>query len=433
MAEIRIRSCELTYRREPLRAPFGFKGRYLDELWQTVVKLQSDRYTAVAPCVESVLWSDANVFGDHEPAESSALMMRVTERALQMLQGETFVSPDTVIDAIFPELKRFADKICGRNVAETFVLNALVGVDIALWMLFAKENQITSFDGIIPDYAKECMRSRYTALAHIPLLSYAVSTDEIRHLTETGTAILKIKIGKAVPGVSGHEDDMRSMLEWDIARIREIHAIASAYETPLSKSGKIQYYLDANGRYDTVSRVEQLLDACDRMGALPQIALLEEPLAPENESFVGKLPVCVNADESAHSLADVRKRMELGYKAVALKPIAKTLSVSFRMAAAVADAGGQCLCADLTVNPFLAEWNKQFAARISPLAGMKTGCVEVNGNQNYTNWNIMTGLLPAGLEWHDESDGCFRLNEKDYENSGLLFENNGYSSYFERK
>ena len=76
----------------------------------------------------------------------------------------------------------------------------------------------------------------------------------------------------------------------------------------------------------------------------------------------------INADESAHGVDDVKRRLAQGYRAVALKPIAKTLSVSFRMAAAVHEAGAQCLCADLTVNPFLAQWNKQFAARIAPLS-----------------------------------------------------------------
>ena len=124
---------------------------------------------------------------------------------------------------------------------------------------------------------------------------------------------------------------MKAMLAWDIARLQQIHTIASRYETPHTKDGKILYYLDANGRYDSRSRLEALLEAADKMGALPRIALLEEPFAPENHTYVGDLPLCLNADESAHSLADVEARLQMGYKAVALKPIAKTLSVSFRM------------------------------------------------------------------------------------------------------
>ena len=430
MKRIRILSGALTHVREPLAAPFGFKGRYLEELWQTVVRLESGSFAATAPCVESVLWSDGAVFGEHSPADSSALMMSVTERALQLLKGVSFVTPEEVLAQMLPELKAYADRICGRSVALTFVLNALVGVDLALWILYGKENGLGTFDGLIPADVRGHMDRRYSSLARIPLLSYAVDEEEIGRICSSGTGILKIKIGKAVPGCADRESDMRAMTEWDTERVKRIHAVASRYSTDLTESGHILYYLDANGRYDSLSRVERLLDACDRAGALDRIVLLEEPFAPDAEIDVGGLPVCVNADESAHSLEDVRTRMQMGYGAVALKPIAKTLSVSFRMASAVLEAGGQCLCADLTVNPFLAEWNKQFAARIPPLKGMGTGCVEVNGDQNYTHWKEMAKLLPEGMEWRDAENGRFALPKDYYGQSGRLFERNGYDGLF---
>ena len=40
---------DLEFVRERLKSPFGFKGRYLDELWQTVALIATDRYTAAAP------------------------------------------------------------------------------------------------------------------------------------------------------------------------------------------------------------------------------------------------------------------------------------------------------------------------------------------------------------------------------------------------
>lgn len=432
MKTIRIRRTDLEFVREPLRAPFGFKGRSLTELWQTVAKLESESYTAVAPCVESVLWSDGQVFGENPPAVSSAMMMLVTNRALKLLEGESFTTPPEVIYGLLPELKRYAEQVCGHRVATTFVLNALVGVDCALWMLYAQENGITSFDGLIPASAREALSCRHDALAQIPLLSYAVPEEEIRSVLDSGISLLKIKIGKAVPGVSTPEEDMAEMLKWDISRLRQIHGIASQYETPHTKNGKVLYYLDANGRYDSLSRVEALLDAADKMGALDRIALLEEPFAPENHTFVGNLPVCVNADESAHSLEDVQERLSLGYKAVALKPIAKTVSVSFRMAEAIHAAGGQCLCADLTVNPLLAEWNKQFAARVPALAGMKVGCVEINGDQNYTDWKGLQGLLPDGLLPAPLQNGVFPLDGEFYAQGECLFRPNGYESYFRK-
>lgn len=430
MSKFKIKQCEMEFVREQLAAPFGFKGRYLNELWQVVVRIKSDNFTAVCPSVESVLWSDSLVFRENPPAASSAMMMLVTNRALKMLEGTEVGAPEAVIDELVPELEKYARAVCGRSVAQTFVLNALVGIDYALWTLYAKENGIKDFDGIIPGYAKSALSARHEKLAHIPLISYAVSAKELRNILKNGTALLKIKIGKAVETAQTHEEDMRSMLEWDKNRLTEIHTIASEYRTSLTQSGNVLYYLDANGRYDTKERLCDLLEHAEKIGALNRIALLEEPFEQENEIYVGDLPVVINADESAHSLADVQKRLALGYKAVALKPIAKTMSVSFKMAAAIHAAGGQCLCADLTVNPLLVEWNKQFAARTQALAGMLAGCLEVNGNQNYVNWEELKTLLPEGLSCPSEKGGVFTLGSDFYANSGLLFEPNGYSKYF---
>ena len=53
---------------------------------------------------------------------------------------------------------------------------------------------------------------------------------------------------------------------------------------------------------------------------LERIVVLEEPFAEENTCDVRGLPVMVAADESAHSPEDVKKRIALGYRAIALKP-----------------------------------------------------------------------------------------------------------------
>jgi len=59
-----------------------------------------------------------------------------------------------------------------------------------------------------------------------------------------------------------------------------------------------------------------------------------------------------------------RERIALGYGAIALKPIAKTLSMSLKIAALAHERNVPCFCADLTVNPTLLEWNKTLAARM---------------------------------------------------------------------
>ena len=424
---------DLEFVRERLKSPFGFKGRYLDELWQTVALIATDRHTAAAPATESVLWSDGAVFGENPPAAANALMMTVTARALRLLEGRELRRPDLMLDELLPALADYAEAVCGRRVAPTFLLNALVGVDIALWSLYARENGVDSFDGIVPPYARAAMTHRHARLSHIPLISYAVGERELRECLDSGTALLKIKIGKAVSGAPGSEEDMASMAAWDCARLEQIHAVAKDYRTSCTDDGRVLYYLDANGRYDCKDRLGLLLAHAERIGALDRIALLEEPFAPGDETDVSDLPVTINADESAHGVDDVKRRLAQGYRAVALKPIAKTLSVSFRMAAAVHEAGAQCLCADLTVNPFLAQWNKQFAARIAPLSKMNVGCLEVNGDQNYVTWDAQKALLPDGVRYDDEADGVFTLDERFYETSGRLFGENGYHAFFTKK
>ena len=67
---IRIQSCDTAFVREPLASPFGFKGGYLTELWQAVVKVTADGVTACCPGTQSVLWSDPKVFASFPPEKA---------------------------------------------------------------------------------------------------------------------------------------------------------------------------------------------------------------------------------------------------------------------------------------------------------------------------------------------------------------------------
>lgn len=427
---IKIQKCSLTHIREPLISPFGFKGGYLTELWQSVVKIQADGVTTISPCTQSVLWSDPKVFNLFPAENGDKIMLSVTEKACEMLDGMSFSSPDELIPQILPELKKYALSLAGFSVAETFLLNALVGVDIALWSVYCRIKGIKTFSQMVPDYAKGVMNARHKSLARIPLVSYGVSLTEVKRLADTGTALMKIKIGAPSGEAAGSEEDMRIMAEKDIRRIADIHAIVKDHTTPLTENGKIMYYLDANGRYDTAARLEALLEGIEKIGASDRIALIEEPFSAEKEIYVGNYPYTFNADESAHSVEDVCHRISLGYKAVALKPIAKTLSVSFGMIKAARQSGCGVLCADLTVNPFLAEWNKQFAALSPALSTMKVGCIEINGDANYVNWAQMRALVPEGYAVTEEANGAFELTDEFFSSFPCLCGENGYNKYF---
>jgi len=141
-----------------------------------------------------------------------------------------------------------------------------------------------------------------------------------------------------------------------------------------------------------------------------------------NEADVAGLPCVFAIDESAHSVEDSLIKFQQGYRAVALKPVAKTLSESLRILKAATDKGIKCFTADLTVAPWQLEWNRNLAARISSLDCVDIGLLESNGNMNYTDWDRLKGYHPMGSgSWVDAENGVFDLSGF-YESDGGLFE-----------
>jgi hypothetical protein len=73
----------------------------------------------------------------------------------------------------------------------------------------------------------------------------------------------------------------------------------------------------------------------------------------------------------------------------------------------------------LTANPFLADWNKNLAARLAPLPELKVGVIETNGHQNYRDWERMLSWHPrAGAGWIEAQRGMYRLGPDFYETAG---------------
>ena len=404
------------FEREPLVRPFGFKGGYQSEIWQSVAALESATgQRGVGLCTQGVLWSDAHVFAGHSESGGNALMYAVTEHALQLLKGRTFTDPVALLESIRHEVLAYAKKITGHAaLRETFALNALVGVDFAVWRLFAAENAITNFDDLVPTAYRPALATRHAKVASIPLMAYGIPIEEMKAAVDAGYFFMKIKIGQ--PGTQ------TEMLEKDKARLTAIHAAIGHARTPYSASGKLPYYFDANGRYESKDTLLRLLDHAKAIGAFDQIALLEEPFPEELEIDIRDIPARVAADESAHTDADALKRIQMGYTAIALKPIAKTFSMSLKIAQLAHERGVPCFCADLTVSPLLVEWNKNVAARLAPFPGLGLGLLETNGHQNYRNWDAMRRHHPApDAPWATTKRGVFELDADYYARSGGIF------------
>lgn len=405
------------FEREPLIRPFGFKGGYLTNIWQSAAMVRgTSGKRGIGICTHSTLWSDAKVFAQNSEAGGNALMFAMTAYALRALKGRTFTDPVALNDELFAEVYEYGRKITGlKGLRQTFALNALVGVDNAVWLLFAKEHGITGFDDLIPAAYKPALACRHPKAASIPLMAYAIPINEIRQAVDEGYFFMKIKIGQ--PGTQAE------MLEKDKARISAIHKALDGCRTPYTKDGRLPYYFDANGRYEQKETLFQLLDHAKKIGALEQIALIEEPFDEEHDIDVHDVPVRLAADESAHTDKDAVTRIEMGYKAIALKAIAKTLSMTLKVAQAAHDKGVPCFCADLTVNPILVEWNKCVAARLGSFPGMEgLGLIETNGHQNYRNWERMRGYHPyPDAAWAKTERGVFKLDEEYYAKSGGIF------------
>ena len=415
---VTIAEVSSNFEREPLIRPFGFKGGYMTEIWQSAnfLKSSSGKHS-IGLCTQNVLWSDAQVFAAHSERGGNALMYALTERALQIMKGQSFDTPVQLLDNILPEVYAFGQKITSNAVLrKTFALNALVGADNAAWLLYAAENGYTTFDEIIPAAYKPALSSHHKQAAAIPLMAYNIPISEIQSAVEQGYFFMKIKIGQ--PGTQ------EEMLEKDKARISAIHKAIGNVRTPHTKDGKLPYYFDANGRYEKKETLLKLLDHARNIGAFDQIAIIEEPFAEELEIDVTDIPVRLASDESAHTDVDAIRRIQMGYKAIALKAIAKTLSMTMKIAQVAYERNIPCFCADLTVNPILVDWNKNVAARLNSFPGLGSlGLVESNGHQNYKNWETMMSYHPRkDGAWIRQRNGVYELDDEFYKTSGGIFD-----------
>lgn len=411
---ITIASTGSDFEREPLIRPFGFKGGYMTEIWQTAARMLSDSgISKIGLCTQNVLWSDARVFASNSEAGGNALMYAMTERALQISRGQSFASPMELLDQVLDEVYNYGKDITKQpDLRKTFALNALVGFDNAAWLLYAQENGIENFDDLIPSEYRECLGNHHDKVAAIPLMAYSIPVSEITQAVDEGYFFMKIKIGQ--PGTQAE------MLEKDKARLSEIHQAIGHKQSPHTLNGKLPYYFDANGRYEKKETLLRLIDHAKKIGAFDQIAIIEEPFPEHAELDVSDIPLRLAADESAHTDKDALDRIQMGYKAIALKAIAKTLSMTMKIAKVAYDHQVPCFCADLTVNPILVDWNKNIAARLDAFPGIGgMGLCETNGHQNYSHWKLMESYHPyPDASWRKAQGGVFHLNADFYKKSG---------------
>jgi L-alanine-DL-glutamate epimerase-like enolase superfamily enzyme len=426
-ASIRIRNVDSNFEREPL-FPYRFKGSVITEAWQTAARLESEAgFSVIGLGTQGILWSDAKVFATHSVSGGNALMYAMSDRALEMMKGNSFTTPLQLLDDLLPEIYAYGKKITDNpDLRKTFALNALVCVDNAAWLLYAHENHISSFDDLIPEAYKPGLSWRHDKVASMPSFGVGTKIEKIKSAADEGYFILKLKTGS--PGTQ------KEMLQKDSEFLTAVHAAIGHYETPYTKNGKIPYYFDANERYDDKDTLLRFLDHAKKIGAFDQIAVIEEPFGERNEMYVGDMGVTIAADESAHTVQDAARRIEQGYTAIAVKAIAKTLSMTMKITQLAYEKKIPCFCADLTVNPILADWNKNVAARLAPFSNIGIGLQETNGHQYYKHWDTMMTYHPrANANWTKTQKGVYVTDQAFYRESGGIFlPSTHYEQMFEK-
>lgn len=414
-AKIKVSKVDSNFEREPL-IPYRFKGSAITESWQTVAYLEGESGIGkIGLGTQGTLWSDSKVFFNYSTNGGNALMYAMTERALQMMKGNSFTDPVSLLDDLLPEVYEYGKKITNNpDLKKTFALNALVPVDNAAWLLYAAENNIDQFDEMVPEAYKPGLSHRHEKVASIPSFSVGAKVEAVRKAAEEGYFIMKLKTGSA--------GTQKEMLEKDMAFLTAVHKAIGHFETPYTENGKIPYYFDANERYDEKETLMRFLDHARKIGAFDQIAVIEEPFGERNDVYVGDLGVRVAADESAHTVEDAAARIEQGYTAIAVKAIAKTLSMTMKIAQLAYEKKVPCFCADLTVNPILVDWNKCVAARLAPFPDMHIGLQETNGHQYYKNWDKMMSYHPRpNASWVKTQQGVYPTDASFYKESGGIF------------
>lgn len=414
---IRVVRTDSNFEREKLIRPFGFKGGYLTELWQTITKLESaNGHSAIGLSTQSVLYGDADLFAAHSEAGGNALKYALTEKALQLVKNTPFTTPIELIDKILPEVIKTGQRLTGKpDLNPIFIYIALVSIDNAAWLLYAAENNFKTFDAMVPEPYRKALSARNDKIAVMYQVPYGMPETELKAAAQQGYFVFKLKTGQ--PGTQAE------MLQKDITKLTQIHNALKDFRTKQTKNGKLVYTLDPNARYEKKETFLRYLDHAKKIGAFDQILFVEEPLNEKNNEPVGDMGILVAGDESVHDEASAIRRLDQGYGALVLKGIAKTLSFSMKLAKLAQERGVPCMCADLTVNPILVDWHKNLAARLAPFPGIGMGLMETNGDMQYRNWETMMGYNPAAKSsWARARDGAFQLDKEFYARSAGIFE-----------
>ena len=350
--------------RHRLARPYRFKGRQLDELQEMRIQLRASGadgrdYRAQGQSVQSVLWAAPQLFERVDVESGNDEMFALTQRALTLIEGRSMGDPAALTLELIERLSPGLEE-------PNLLLNALVGLDFALWDLAMQRAAAQSLGELAPSLAGE-----YVGRAvGIPVIDHGSTDEEMAKLHQSDLPLLKLKLGGTGQTGAALVAADRALVERCIAQ---------------RDGDGPRYLLDLNGRYGGLAELRELIAGFP----LDALVALEEPFAEGREEALEDLPVAVFADEAVHRPEDIDRLARLGYRGLALKPVAKTLSLSLVLLERALAHGWQVYCADLTVSPHLGPWQRAFASRLPLLPGLSRAIYEANGPQFYADWDGM--------------------------------------------
>ena len=114
------------------------------------------------------------------------LQASLLEFALQQIKGREFADPIALFDTIENDIFSYAKAITGQgDLRRTFALIALVALDNAAWILYAKRKGLATFDALVPEKFRSYLSHRQSHVALVPAVSYTLPVDELREILDS--------------------------------------------------------------------------------------------------------------------------------------------------------------------------------------------------------------------------------------------------------
>ncbi len=454
---VAIKKIASSLRKEP--GAMGFAGGSMSGFWQSAVAIQTTGgYIGASYGTQNPLWCSKQLYGalqgQHGPVKgerlANELMYALTKEVLTALAEQDISAPEEAMlraisdPAIADTVRAFYRKNgLQGELPFTYILNAAVAPDLAVWMATSQARGIDNFN----DLTGHRLSHRAERVAVIPLVSYGIREAQIEDLIDQGYRIFKTKMGAYDDRYEkGSVEDFMNMMKVDREKLQLVSRLTESLETDLTEDGRVPLYLDFNGRIPSDDRGVNLLQAymevAASVNALDRIIVVEEPFEDMKSmgsqfdvfrDFMDRYGVTIVADECAHSAEDVRELLALGCRGFALKPAAKTLTETLRMIDIITghndanpDDNAYCFCADLTVVPSLVEWNLHVQARLPPWPGLAEGVrmLESNWMQHYLYRNRLPERYPAS-EVASPEGGVFLPTAEWFRTGGRIFHPGG--------